>query len=694
MQERPLIFLSYARKNVKIVNSIETLLQEIEFQPWVDRQKLIGGQQWADEIQHIIDRCQLLVLVLTPAALKSEYVRREYLAALKQGKPILLLRCQPTGALPSELAHAPSIDFHGNRDQSRYDLLDAIDLLGIQRPVAASGFDGYLAVARAYHRRMPSTWHSYATPRAAYARLLPLEVLQLLVASVLAYLAFTRLDHFNFLLSYVGPLFTGIAAVYLSRSYRLFLLAIGYQLPEILVVTPEGFALRNVRFHSFQQFRVPRFPFVAVRALTVQQRFTGEYTLAVATTSAVLKQATVVMRRRMGDGKIISAQVLAAFQQHQQLAHAVPVPSASTNSTSVAPSAAPMVAPSVASPMVATPVAPHIVSVAVDAAAVFISATRSDHAFVERLQKGLANRHLQLFTAEQFAGDVARLNTAITASHFMLVVISHASHASGAIQEQYRAALSQGKTVIPLLAQPHSSLPAELQNLQWIDCSNKARWDFTIADLLIALAAAGMALPPGMFDGELALARAMRGQLAVDSTGFRVAEGSYGRLFRSTINNAIYSGFIMLLISLFALAVFAGTLVQIFADHDYSFLPGPLLALGVTVGVWALPIFYIRRARLLSRLQRQKVMPELLAITPAGVATHFASRRYIKLQTKSYPFADAADVVLYRLLGSVTALGIKNKATGKIAKIRIARGFLDVNTVATAVIAAFQKSRR
>src|SRR5262249_61359498 len=86
--DAPLIFISHARKNSSAVDVIEKVLLLWRLRPWVDRQQLQGGQQWTAELAQAIADCTLLLLVLTPDALASEMVRREYQRALDLVDPV------------------------------------------------------------------------------------------------------------------------------------------------------------------------------------------------------------------------------------------------------------------------------------------------------------------------------------------------------------------------------------------------------------------------------------------------------------------------------------------------------------------------------------------------------------------------------------------------------------------------------
>jgi hypothetical protein len=84
------LFISYSRTDSAFADRLFADLLARSFRPWMDRRKLEGGQDFLNEIQSAIDRCQVLLLILSPEAMASKNVRREYrYAADQQGKPII-----------------------------------------------------------------------------------------------------------------------------------------------------------------------------------------------------------------------------------------------------------------------------------------------------------------------------------------------------------------------------------------------------------------------------------------------------------------------------------------------------------------------------------------------------------------------------------------------------------------------------
>jgi len=91
---------------------------------WIDQDYIVGGDDWMDAIGDALEVCDSLLLVLSPQALTSEYVKMEYRHFFRQEKPIIPILCQHLEKLPFELASLHYLDFtSGARAQAYVDLL-------------------------------------------------------------------------------------------------------------------------------------------------------------------------------------------------------------------------------------------------------------------------------------------------------------------------------------------------------------------------------------------------------------------------------------------------------------------------------------------------------------------------------------------------------------------------------------------
>lgn len=82
------------------MDKLANVLQKHGVRIWYSRSHLRGAQQWQDEIGKALKRCDWLIVILSPAAVKSMWVKRELSYALNQRRyenriiPILLRPCK------------------------------------------------------------------------------------------------------------------------------------------------------------------------------------------------------------------------------------------------------------------------------------------------------------------------------------------------------------------------------------------------------------------------------------------------------------------------------------------------------------------------------------------------------------------------------------------------------------------------
>lgn len=87
------IFISYSRKDEEYVNKLVVALENEGFEVWIDRE-LLTGDTWTQVINHKIDTCDAFVIVMTDSSKESNWVRREVLYAIQEGKKIFPLLLQ------------------------------------------------------------------------------------------------------------------------------------------------------------------------------------------------------------------------------------------------------------------------------------------------------------------------------------------------------------------------------------------------------------------------------------------------------------------------------------------------------------------------------------------------------------------------------------------------------------------------
>jgi hypothetical protein len=77
------IFISHSHKDRALVERLTGVLDEHGLKYWYSQRHIRGAQQWHDEIGKALTKCTWLLLVLSPPAVASTWVKHELLFALE-----------------------------------------------------------------------------------------------------------------------------------------------------------------------------------------------------------------------------------------------------------------------------------------------------------------------------------------------------------------------------------------------------------------------------------------------------------------------------------------------------------------------------------------------------------------------------------------------------------------------------------
>ena len=90
------VFISYARSDgEKFANDLRQRLEKEGIPPWQDRVGIEGGDDWWLQIKEALDQVEFMALVITPNALKSNTVRKEWRHARQQGVCVYPIKGAP-----------------------------------------------------------------------------------------------------------------------------------------------------------------------------------------------------------------------------------------------------------------------------------------------------------------------------------------------------------------------------------------------------------------------------------------------------------------------------------------------------------------------------------------------------------------------------------------------------------------------
>jgi hypothetical protein len=111
------VFISYSRLDSDIVGLIEYDLVEGGHVIWRDSENIKGGEQWSDAIEQGIQDAYVLIVILSPSSLKSEWVNREITFAVEHPRKIPIIPIMLENApLPLMLQKWQTVDFSPVRE--------------------------------------------------------------------------------------------------------------------------------------------------------------------------------------------------------------------------------------------------------------------------------------------------------------------------------------------------------------------------------------------------------------------------------------------------------------------------------------------------------------------------------------------------------------------------------------------------
>jgi hypothetical protein len=71
------VFISYAESDEPVAKKVAAGLEKEGLKVWYDRREILPGQNWAESVSKALKESRAMVVLLTPAALRSSWVRRE-----------------------------------------------------------------------------------------------------------------------------------------------------------------------------------------------------------------------------------------------------------------------------------------------------------------------------------------------------------------------------------------------------------------------------------------------------------------------------------------------------------------------------------------------------------------------------------------------------------------------------------------
>ena len=123
------VFIGYSRRDEDVMRKIVVFLRSNGIRVWVDNEKLVPGTPvWEAEIEKALRTCSAMVVLLSPDAKQSVWVRRELSFAESYGKRIypILVRGDSKSSLPLRLITSQFIDMRSESERALETLATAL----------------------------------------------------------------------------------------------------------------------------------------------------------------------------------------------------------------------------------------------------------------------------------------------------------------------------------------------------------------------------------------------------------------------------------------------------------------------------------------------------------------------------------------------------------------------------------------
>src|SRR6476660_8068090 len=108
------VFISYSRDDIDFVDQLVAALEGTGFDPLIDRHSIPGGEDWKEQLRHMIVEADSIVFVLSPRSAASKLCEWEVKEADQLNKRVIPILCVPLGGVsaPPRLADLNYIYFY------------------------------------------------------------------------------------------------------------------------------------------------------------------------------------------------------------------------------------------------------------------------------------------------------------------------------------------------------------------------------------------------------------------------------------------------------------------------------------------------------------------------------------------------------------------------------------------------------
>ena len=120
------IFISYHHNaNAFVADELVKRIEAEKFSVWWDRHIPAGHNDWREKIDLEIENARIMLVVVTPEAIASQYVTYEWSYAIGKNKIVIPLTYQKADVHPRLITHQ-ALDFTDGRNREWPDLMQAL----------------------------------------------------------------------------------------------------------------------------------------------------------------------------------------------------------------------------------------------------------------------------------------------------------------------------------------------------------------------------------------------------------------------------------------------------------------------------------------------------------------------------------------------------------------------------------------
>ena len=138
MSDAPVAFFSYSRDDSEFALRLAADLRAAGANVWIDQLDIGPGQRWDRSVQEALENCPTILIILSPASVKSDNVLDEVSFALDKQKsliPILHRDCD----IPFRVRRFQHLDFRTDYDRMLKELQKCLHLGGVPQTPQTAG---------------------------------------------------------------------------------------------------------------------------------------------------------------------------------------------------------------------------------------------------------------------------------------------------------------------------------------------------------------------------------------------------------------------------------------------------------------------------------------------------------------------------------------------------------------------------